>query len=390
MVVTDEAVILYDALRTAFDVQPIGGGLTQKKNTLTGEFQVDRSMCPLVLCPTLQVTDPNEGDKTHDRTAMMIARWYRVTTSGTNETETEITSTNGNDDYYLSGRNLTIQANIEPGAKAVLRVKMSYVNPHTNDTLREQKDFVLSTESYVEFNPALEVDIPNYSTVSPFLLRDNGDANDNYLRTVRAKFFAGTSDISTNSRMVYVWEKKDGTTYRAITASDVEVVSASGRTMVLDLRCIKRAKYRVTAYHADFAQTENRRSRLFTINRQMSGYTLLPQCVRGKFLKKDTPESEEQAVLTVNSNVVDDPLEYFRIGWTFYLQNGTARENEKFLGYGVSATAGRSLSGYDKNKRPTFAMEYNPLSEYDILEDDDGNPIEDDDSTEPIIGQVTE
>ena len=51
MKITDEAIIIYDALNTAFDVKMIGGGLTQRKNTITGEFTVDRDICPLALCP---------------------------------------------------------------------------------------------------------------------------------------------------------------------------------------------------------------------------------------------------------------------------------------------------------------------------------------------------
>lgn len=386
MIVTDEAVIIYDALNTVFDVQMIGGTLTQKKNTLTGEFSPDRTVCPLALCPTLQVTDPNLDNVTTDQTQMTTINWYTVTTSGGASTETEITSYSSSDLYYRSGKNLIVQANIQPGSNVVLRVKGSYVNQHTSEQMRFEKDFVLSTEAYVEFNPAMEVDIPNYSVVNPFYIKDAGDADDNYLRTIQAKFFAGTQDISTNARVVYTWEKKEGANYRAITANDVEVVSVSGRTMVIDLRCVGLVKYRCTAYHQDYSQSENRRSVLFTLNRQMSGYHFDTQ-MRGKYLKNDTRESECEIVVHVNSSLEENPLKYFTFAWTFYLQNGTSREGTTLLGFGTKASVDRTKSGYNKNKVPTFSCEPRPLSEYQLMTDDNGVPYTDDNG-ELIIGQT--
>ncbi len=387
MILTDEAIIIYDALNTAFDVQMLGGGLTQRKNTVTGEFTVDRTICPMELCPTLQVTDPNADNVTTDQTFMLAVNWYTVTTSGGTTTETEITSRSSNDPYYLYGKSLIVQANVAPGNSVVLRVKASFVNQHTNQTMQFEKDFVLSTESYVEFNPALEVNIPSYSIVSPFKIIDEGGASDNYLRTVLAKFFAGTQDISTNARMTYVWEKKDGANYRAITGTDVEVVSVSGRQMVLDLRCIGLQKYRVTAYHQDFAQSENRRTVYFTVHRQMSGYRFDTQ-MRGKYLKKDTRDSECQILVHVNSDLLEDPLKYFTFKWSFYLQNGTAKEGNTLIGFGTSAKVDRSKSGYNRNKVPTFACEPHELSEYVLMTDENNDPIIDDTTGEYIIAQT--
>lgn len=389
MIQTNEAIIIYDALNTTFDVQMLGGGLTQRKNTFSGEFTVDRTICPMALCPTLQVTDPNLDNVTTDQTQMLVVRWYMVTSSGGSVTETEITSRNNSDNYYLSGKDLIVQANVEAGSNVVLRVKASYVNRHTNETVMFEKDLVLSTTTYVEYNPGLEVNIPTYSIVSPFNIIDEGDVNDNYLRTVQAKFFAGTVDISSNARITYIWEKKDGANYRAIAGTDVEVVSISGRNMVLDLRCIGRVKYRVTAYHLDFAQSENKRTVYFTIDRQMSGHTVRTDVTKGKYLKRSTQESEIEAVLTVNSHTKENPSDYFTFAWTFYRQNGTAREGTTFIGFGPKATVGRNLSGYDRTKRPTFQLEYKPLSEYQLLTDDNDEPIVDE-NDEYVIGQLEE
>ncbi len=386
MIQTDEAIIIYDALVTVFDVPNIGGALTQRKNSFTGEFTVDRTICPMSLTPTITVKDPNLDDETSDQTSLLVTSWFFVTQENGAEVETPI-GNNTSDDIYYSGKNLMVERNVEAGDIVIIRLKAVYYNPHTTEPMHFTRDFTLSTTTYLMYNPAIAVDIPNYSTVSPFHLIDDGSASDNHLRTVTAKFFSGSQDISTNSRLVFTWEKKDGSSYRAIAATDVEVVSISGRQMVLDLTCVGRVKYRVTAYHQDFDAADYRKSYTFTVNRQMSGFTLKPVVVRGKLLKLNVTESEAEAQLSVNSNAVDNPGKFFTFYWTFYRQNGTSREGTTFLGTGPSVKAGRSLSGYDKTKRPTFQMESHPLSEYRLLVDDNGDPVTGD-SNELIIGQV--
>ena len=391
MIETTEAIIVYDALSTVFDVLILGGGLMQKYNTLTCEYVPDRNACPIALTPRLTVTDPNRNDETTDQTSMIVVQWYRVTVSGSSETETEIISTSDEDQYYKSGRTLMVAANISAGNTVILRVKASYVNPHTNETMRFTKDFVLGTQNYVEFNPSLEIDAPNLVIVSPFKL----EASNRY-KTVTAKFFAGATDISTNANVVYKWYKMVNNAYREITSQtiangDIDVSSVSGRTLVLDLFCIKKEKYCCTAYYDvdPYNRVEYKLSRYFTVNRQMSGYSLKPRVSVGKFLRMDMKKSTAEAVLTVNSHQMDDPSQFFVISWKFYLQSGTSKLNTKNLGTGNSASVDRSLSGYDRTKIPTFEMGYEPLSEYGVVVDDQGDTIIDDEG-DIIIAQTTE
>lgn len=389
MITTTEAAIIYDALKTVFDVAETGGSLSQRKNAITGEFVVDRTLCPMALVPSLLVTDPNNGNATTDETAMLIARWYTVTNVSGAEYETEIVTEDNTQPYYKSGSMLIVQVNVEPGSTVVLRLKASYVNPNTNDTLHFTKDFVLGSTTYVEFNPAMEVDISNLVTVSPFELTAA-----NRYRTVTAKFFAGTIDISNNAKMVYVWEKLDSATknYRAITDDDVDVRSISGRTMVVDLWCVGRSKFRCTAYYneAPYSNSEFRMKRLFTLDRQLLGYGLNPRVTVGKYLRRDAPAAEAEAVLTVNSDQRDHPGQFFQLAWTFYLQSGTAKQNTTLLGYGEeSVRVPRALIGYDRTKTPTFQLEYDPWTEYRRVTDADGNTIVDPDG-KIVVGQTTD
>ena len=417
---TTEAVIIYDALSTVFDVLEQGGSLTQKYNTITQEYVVDRTVCPLALVPKLTVTDPNEGDKTTDESSMLTVQWYRVTTGSGGETETEITATTSTGNaYYKVGTTLMVAANVATGSPVILRIKAGFVNPHTNEQMRFTKDFVLSTTTYLDFNPALELDISVLYTISPFDLTDG--ANGNRYRTVTAKFFAGAKDISTDSHVVYVWEKMVNNQYVQIAlptavagSTDIttspnanavqndgnaEVVSINGRTMVLDLFCIEREKYRCKAYYnvAPYNQSQFQMSRLFTVDRRMPGYSLKPRVTVGKYLRKDMKISTAEAVLSVNSNELGNPSQYFCIGWTFYLQSGTSKQNTTFIGSGNSASVDRSKSGYDRTKVPTFEMSYEPLTEYKVVHHKYKNPstgaitecvvVDDTDPTKVVMAQ---
>ena len=390
-IITEEAVILYDPIETVFDVQPIGGMLGQRQNTITGEYSPDRSVTPMVLSPSLQVIDPNitEGSQSADETERMTIAWYIVTTENGIETETEIADVydpeaQNHADYEKYGKGLMVNANVTVGETVHLRLKASYVNRNTNEPLKFTRNFLLSTEPFVEFNPSIEVNIPNYSIVNPFKLTAA-----NKQLAVTAKFFAGTQDITSNANVTFLWEKLEGTTYRAIAATDVEVVSVVRNVMTVNQECIGRCKYRVTAWHTGYSAAEHRRSFLITLNRQFSGVTPQLRITRGKFLKSNISESEAQLVVSVNSHEISNPEDFFRVKWGLYKQHGSSQEGNVELGWGNSVVADRSKTGYDKTRVPTFKMEVHTLSEYRLCIGSDGNPVTDSNG-EYIIGQEIE
>ncbi len=390
-IITEEAVILYDPIETVFDVQPIGGMLGQRQNTITGEYSPDRSVTPMVLSPSLQVIDPNitEGSQSADETERMTIAWYIVTTENGIETETEIADVydpeaQNHADYEKYGKGLMVNANVAVGDTVHLRLKASYVNRNTNETLRFTRNFLLSTEPFIEFNPSIEVNIPNYSIVNPFKL-----TSANKQLAVTAKFFAGRQDITSNANVTFLWEKLEGTTYRAIAATDVEVVSIVRNVMTVNQECVGRCKYRVTAWHTGYSAAEHRRSYLITLNRQFSGVTPQLRITRGKFLKSNISESEAQLVVSVNSHEISNPEDFFRVKWALYKQHGSSQEGNIELGWGNNVVADRSKTGYDKTRVPTFKMEVHTLSEYRLCIGTDGNPVTDSNG-EYIIGQEIE
>lgn len=388
-ILTEEAVILYDPIKTTFEVPQIGGSLNQRQNTFTGEYAPDRSIVPMVISPWLQVTDTNitEGSQTFDATEDLTVLWCLVTTSDGKETETEIISVfdpeaQTHADYELYGKGLMVNANIPAGNIVHVRLKAQYVNTNTLEPLKFNRDFLLTTQPYVEFNPSIEVNIPNYTVVNPFELTQ---ANKNI--AIIAKFFAGVQDASANAKVNFLWEKLEGTTYRAIAATDVEVVSIARNVMTVDRERVKRCKYRVTAWHSDYSAAENRRSFLITLNRQMSGVTPQLRIIRGKFLKSNITGSEAQLVVRVNSNEIANPEDFFRAKWAVYKQHGTSQEGRVELGWGNSVMADRTKTGYDRTRVPTFEMEVHSVSEYRLSIGTDGEPVTGTDG-KYIVGQV--
>lgn len=395
-ILSDEAVILYDPIQTTFDVHVIGGSITQQQDMFTGQYDPDRSRFPIMLVPSLLVTDPNTGRKGVEDIDLCLVNWYLVAANGT---ETEITSTDTiNDDYAIDGKSLVIHANIAAGQVLSVAVQVQYPNASLGNNMKFRRKFTLSTSAMASFDPMLSLDIPNLATVNPFHL---GDA---VTRTITASFFAGKQDISTHAKVVYVWEIWGGSAYRAITAEDVEVDSVSTRsvviggvattvqyrTIVLRLECIKQLKIRCTAYHADIDAAQFRQSAVFTVDRKMYGARPMIKVTKGKHVKGDTLESEAEFSLAVNSNLINNPMDFFCVRWKFFRLSGTSRQNEVDLGWGQSAKATRAMIGTDKTKKPTFEGQAYSLGEFALLEDDNGDIIEDDDSTDLVIGQYLE
>lgn len=389
-IITEEAAILYDPIETVFDVTPIGGSLVQRLNTVTGEYSPDRAITPMVFSPSLQVVDHNitEGSKASDATALLAVNWYTVTTENGTETETEIVAVYDAEalnhaDYELFGKGLMVNANVPQGSGVHLRLKATYVNSNTNEPLQLKRDFQLETVPYVEFNPSIELNLPNYTIVNPFALTA---ANRNL--AVTAKFFAGALDISANTRVTFLWEKLEGTTYRAITATDVEVVSISRNVMTINQDCVGRCKYRVTAWHQDYSAAENRRQCLLTLDRKLNAIPGM-RIIRGKFLKPNVQETEAELFVTVNSHEISNPLDFFRAKWAVYKQHGTSLEDRVELGWNKSVVADRSVTGRDRTRVPTFEMEAFSLSEYRLLYDENDEPVTDENG-EYVVGQVIE
>lgn len=395
-ILTDEAVILYEPIQTTFDVLVRGGALTQQQDMITCQYDPDRSRFPIMLEPTLMVTDPNTGRTGVEDIGLCLVNWYMVAADGT---ETEITSTDTvNDDYAKDGKALVIHANIPAGQVQAVAVKVQYPNAALGNNMEFKRKMTLSTSAMTSFEPMVTLDVPNLVTVNPFHMGDT------VTRTITASFFAGKQDISTHAKVVYVWEIFDGSTYRAIADTDVEVDSVSSRsvvingvsttvhyrTLVLRLECIKSCKIRCTAYHADIADAQFRRSATFTVDRKMYGARPMVKVVKGKHVKGDTLESEAEFSLAVNSNQVNNPMDFFRVRWKFFRLSGTSRQNEVDLGWGQSAKASRAMAGTDKTKKPTFEGLAYSLGEYALLEDDNGDIIEDDSSTDLVIGQYLE
>ena len=125
-ILTDEAVILYEPIQTTFDVLVRGGALTQQQDMITSQYDPDRSRFPIMLEPTLMVTDPNTGRTGVEDIGLCLVNWYMVAADGT---ETEITSTDTvNDDYAKDGKALVIHANIPAGQVQAVAVKVQYPN----------------------------------------------------------------------------------------------------------------------------------------------------------------------------------------------------------------------------------------------------------------------
>ena len=377
--ITDNVQIMYDPIQTVFDVLAVGaqlsggGQLSQQQDMITGAYDPDRTLFPTVLTPTLLVTDPNTGESGVEKIGVCTVTWYIQ--SGNVYVSDPDDYPSG---YELDGKNLVVSANVPAGEVRKMYVEVIYTNENTGPQ-RFRKDISLSTSAYLEFSPTVAVNAPLMTTVNPLRL-----SSQNQQMTVTASFYIGNTDYSTDSNIVYVWEKKDGANYRAITSTDIEVISIATRsvtingvattvqyrTFVIDLGCVGNVKYRCTAYHASYQEAQFKATEFFTFNRELYGDRIDMNITRGKYLKSSTRESSAEVSCYVNSGKISNPSDFYRFKWTFYLQSGSTTPTETVLGWGLNATVDRSKTGTDKTKVPTFKVQPYELSEFQLLIDD--------------------
>ena len=72
---TASAYILYTPLDISLLMLEVGGNTTQNKSNVTGEFDPDRTLFPLVLRPSLVIKDPDHVLDDGDHTKKLVY-WY--------------------------------------------------------------------------------------------------------------------------------------------------------------------------------------------------------------------------------------------------------------------------------------------------------------------------
>lgn len=335
--------IIYDALSLSFSVQVVGGSLTQRKDALTGEFDPDRTMFPLMLQPSLMVQDPNHVLVDGDHTSKLIdCRWY----IGTDEKGTPIVT--GTEGYTLGeyGK-LVVSVNVEPDRPLQLFFSCSYIDSRTGKVFRKSMPFTLDTVLKEEVNLGIEIDASSKLLISPFKTHAQ--------RKITATFRNG-QDIVPDDAAQYRWMVQDQTTRQMRLIRDDDPFYVSGqntKSLVIDRRYIDKELVEVQANLKSLPKKVV--SAHTKIMRWYGWWEENIYITRGKFIRPDTTEIEAQAEVTTPKGVVANPTDFFDM--THYRTGKYADAPQFAIGLGEKVVVPRSSIGSDPNAVPVFGIE---------------------------------
>lgn len=340
---TASAYILYTPLDISLLMLEVGGNTTQNKSNVTGEFDPDRTLFPLVLRPSLVIKDPDHVLDDGDHTKKLIDnRWY----IGTNENGSRITK---DTDGFVLGQygELTVKRNVEPSVPLSLFFTCAYIDSRTQNTFRKSFLVTLTTNLTTELNLSLEIDAARKMPISPFKSVST--------RTIKATFRNG-ENIVADADAVYLWKVRDSVTkqLRAITADDLFYVSGlNTKALTIDRRFIDKELIQLEAYHrADNSRKVYVQTKIFRWYGQWDEREVI---TRGKFVRPDTSEIEVRAFVDSPKGQIIDPQNYFDMTHIFTTNEKGAPQT--VIGYGETVVVPVSIVGKDPNVRPVFGVE---------------------------------
>lgn len=333
--------ILYTPLSISLFMDEVGGGLSQRKDGLTGSFDPDRSLFPVMLRPRLIVQDPDfivaPGDHTSD---LIDCRWY-IGSDSNGERITSATSGFTLGEYGT----LTVRRNVEPSTPLNLFFTCAFIDPRTNRSYR--KSYLVTMTSVLGYELALSVDIDaaRKMAINPFLT--------NMERTITASFRNGDKVIP-DEKAAYRWDVLDNGAWRSITDDDLFYVSGQGtKSLKIDRAYIDKESIRVVAWHINYPdKTVEAHTRIYRWYGQWDEREVL---TRGKYVRHDTRDIEVCCVVDTPKGEVISPQSYFDITHIFTTNEKGAPQT--VVGYGEKVVVPSSIVGKDPNVTPLFGCE---------------------------------
>ncbi len=340
----DCAYLLYDPLSLTTSLLCVGGSESQTCSTVTGEllFDPDRTLTPLVLRPTLWVTDPDkvltDGDYSDD---IVSAHWYL----GADDTGELIRSDDKS--YQLGdGGELQVWKNILPDSPQQLYFEGKFLDKRTGNVYNISHPITLTTAMSQEVNLRLQTDWVNPMPIPA--LKSLGE------RTLSVELYNGENRVNDNYAH-YRWLIFDtaSSAFREIGAEDVCYVSGQGtRSLTIDRRFIDKERFACEAYLTVYP---NLVERVYCKAYRDYGQWELtgPIFTTGRFIRPTTESVSVGAQITTPKGVLSAPEEHFDI--TQYLIGPTG--GLTVTGYGTSATVEAATLRKMDTRQPTFAVD---------------------------------
>lgn len=344
---TASAYILYQPLNIALTMDILGGSLNQHRDSLSGDFDPDRSITPLLLAPHLEVEDPDGIILVSDQSSNLIdCRWY--TASDDSDETQRITSDTSGFTLGESGR-LTVWRNVAEYDPLNLFFSCAFIDPRSQRVYRKQYQLTLTSSVSVDLNLSLELDVADKMPISPFK---------NYsTRTITATLRNGERELPIDgvnfiSRW-YVWDKQ-ARLWKIASTDYIFIDSITNSSITIDRRYIDRELLKLEVLCAAEASVAPlyKRVKMYRWYGQWDDRCVI---TRGKFVRPDTDEFEVLAIVDTDKGQVTNPAKYFDITHVFTTNERGAAQT--IVGYGETVVVPASIAGKDPNVIPVFGIE---------------------------------
>lgn len=367
--------VVHSPLSFVFQVLPLGGNLLQKYDAPSLSFIPNRELTPLVLQPTLLVSDPDNSIPTGDYASLMAnVSWVLslVTPSAT----TPLAASNGSDTYYTvdsSTKRLTLYYNVTEGVTLHIKFSGDYTDTRRNEVHNFQWEQDLGTEAQTDLNVTLDTGQWK-SNVHLLPFKNMGQFS------ISVQLKNGPDDIA-DSDATYQWQwwDDDNQTFSEnFTDCPWYVSGAQTKAITVEQDYIQTVVLRVKAY----AYGNQHTAQYFStrLRRWYGQFDYDVEFVRGKYVFSDTNTVVLDAWVANGKGTISNPLKYFDMELFFAVGN----EDFQSVGYGEEAIVVRSgLQGGE----PRCGILVRELSALMPLAQDDGAVLCLDDGT-PLFVQI--
>ncbi len=345
----DCAYLLYDPLSLTTSLLCVGGAESQTCSTVTGEllFDPDRTLTPLVLRPTLWITDPDKVLTDGDHSADIVSvHWYL----GTDSSGELILSDNKS--YQLSDNGeLQVWKNISPDSPQPLYFEGKFLDPRTDNVYSISHTITLTSALSKEVKLHLQTDWVNPMAIPA--LKNLGQ------RTLNVELYNGEQRVD-DAYARYRWLILDTTAggFREIGDEDLCYVAGQGtRSLTIDRRFIDKERIVCEAYLSGYPNLIQRA--YCKAYRDYGQWEVRgPVFTTGRFFRATTESVTVEAQITTPKGQLSAPEEHFDI--THYLIGPTGAE--EVISYGQSATVdGDKLRQMD-TRQPIFGVDVSTRS----------------------------
>lgn len=293
--------IVHRPLDKLFDMIPKGGSLQQKYDAVSGEYIADRTLTPMVLQPSLQISDPSGVLADGDYTSSMVNVVWRISGTIGGHPLTEGT-------HYVIDPvtySLTLMANLDPDTSGIISFSADFIDSRRKDVLKCKWEDSLTCISESVWKVTLETLWPMRTDLFPW--KDRGQM------AIGVQLRNGSEPLPDN-RCVYRWQIFDSESWRYLDL-DYDLWCLGGQNskeLQVVQKYIEHVVLRCVAYPADNPAEVQFAS--FLLRRFCGYYDDDLDFVQGAYIFPETMQAAAEAyVVKRNGGLIATPEKYFDI-----------------------------------------------------------------------------